>query len=109
MKLSKCVSHEEVMGELLQDEELLAAYLDEAIHEGLDVFLVALGDAAKSKGMTDIAMLTKLNRESLYKALSKTGNPKLITVSTALKALGLRLSIEKDDDNTITGGHAQAV
>ncbi len=34
---------------------------------------------------------TGLGRESLYKALSPEGNPKLSTVLNAIRALGLRL------------------
>lgn len=53
----------------------------------------ALGDVARSKGMTEIAHATGLGRANLYKALSPDGNPEFTTVARVLKALGLRLSI----------------
>jgi probable addiction module antidote protein len=51
----------------------------------------ALGDIARSKGMTHIARETELGRENLYKALSIEGNPEFATVLKVLQALGLRL------------------
>ena len=70
----------------------MAAYLEAAIEDG-DPALVAaaLGDIARSSGMTQIARETGLGRESLYKALSKEGNPEFATVLKVLQALGLRL------------------
>lgn len=69
-----------------------AAYLEAALAEG-DPALVAaaLGDVARSAGMTGLARETGLGRESLYKALSKSGNPELATVLRVVEALGLRL------------------
>ena len=51
----------------------------------------ALGDIARAKGMTDIAREAGLGRESLYKALSREGNPEFSTVLKVVRALGLRL------------------
>jgi probable addiction module antidote protein len=39
------------------------------------VFLLALRNVAEARGMTKLAARSKLNRESLYKMLSKRGNP----------------------------------
>jgi probable addiction module antidote protein len=41
--------------------------------------------------MSEVARETGLSRESLYKALSASGNPSLATVLKVAKALGLRL------------------
>jgi probable addiction module antidote protein len=41
--------------------------------------------------MTTVARESGLGRESLYKALSKDGNPELGTVLKVVAALGLRL------------------
>ena len=51
----------------------------------------ALGDIARAKGMTQLARDTGMSRESLYKALSDTGNPSFDTILRVAKALGLRL------------------
>lgn len=48
-------------------------------------------DIARAKGMTQIARDAGLGRESLYKALSSTGNPEFATIMKVMKALGLKL------------------
>jgi len=80
--------------EHLETEADIVAYLDAVMQEG-DLALVckALGDVARSRGMTEIARKTGMSRESLYKALSDKGNPSLSTVASVLDALGLRLAI----------------
>jgi probable addiction module antidote protein len=44
--------------------------------------------------MSKIASDTELGRESLYKALSESGNPQFITINKIISALGLKFSIE---------------
>jgi probable addiction module antidote protein len=76
----------------LETESDMAAYLEAALEEG-DPALVAaaLGDIARAKGMTQLARETGLGRESLYKALSPSGNPEFATVMKVVAALGLKL------------------
>ncbi|QNK74332.1 putative addiction module antidote protein [Variovorax sp. PAMC28562] len=78
--------------EHLQTDEEMAAYLEAALEEG-DASLVAaaLGDIARSKGMSQLARETGLGRESLYKALSPSGNPEFATILRVVGALGIRL------------------
>ena len=52
----------------------------------------ALGIVAKARGMGQVAKTADLNREILYKALSKTGNPEFSTVMRVMHALGLTLA-----------------
>jgi probable addiction module antidote protein len=54
----------------------------------------ALGDIARAKGMSQVARDAGLSRESLYKALSESGNPSFATVLKVARALGLRLHAE---------------
>jgi probable addiction module antidote protein len=62
--------------EHLQTEEDMAEYLEAALEEGDPALITAaLGDIARAKGMSQLARETGLGRESLYKALSPTGNP----------------------------------
>ncbi|RUU56472.1 addiction module antidote protein [Mesorhizobium sp. M2C.T.Ca.TU.002.02.1.1] len=78
----------------LDTEEDIVAYLDAVMEEGdLSFLCKALGDVARSRGMTEIAKKTGMSRESLYKALSEKGNPSLSTVAAVLEAMGLRLSV----------------
>ena len=78
----------------LKTPEDVAGYL-EAVFEDGDPALVAaaLGDVARSKGMAKIARASGLGRESLYKALSRNGNPELATVLKVMRALKLKLKV----------------
>ncbi len=78
----------------LKTAEDVANYL-EAVFEDGDPALIAaaLGDIARSKGMTKIARAAGVGRESLYKALSRGGNPELATVLKVMRALGLKLKV----------------
>ena len=78
--------------EHLDTVEDMVLYLEAAFEEGdASLIVVALGDIARAKGMTEVAGRAGLGRESLYKALSSDGNPKLATVMKVMEALGLRL------------------
>ena len=78
--------------ELLDDAETIAFYLEEAFATDDPVYIAhALGTIARAKGMTEIARKTGLSRESLYKALSKDGNPEFATVLKVLHALDLKI------------------
>ncbi|HEX4198159.1 MAG TPA: addiction module antidote protein [Caulobacteraceae bacterium] len=77
----------------LDTDEAIAAYVDEAFQTDDPAFIThALGVAARARGMTQVAKDAGLSRESLYKALSETGNPEFSTVLRVAKALGLRLT-----------------
>ena len=81
--------------EHLDDEETIAAYVEEALSTGDPAFVAhALGVVARARGMAQVARDADLSRESLYKALSANGNPELGTVLRVLHALGLRLSVQ---------------
>jgi probable addiction module antidote protein/putative addiction module killer protein len=81
--------------EHLETEEDMAAYLDAALEDGDPALVVAaLGDIARAKGMSQIAREAGLGRESLYKALSASGNPEFATILKVVRALGLRLHVQ---------------
>ena len=82
----------------LNTVEDIVAYLEAALEDG-DPQLVsaALGDIARSAGMTKVASASGLGRESLYKALSSQGNPAFATVLRVIQSLGLQLSVEPRD------------
>jgi probable addiction module antidote protein len=82
----------------LNNEEARAAYLAAALEDGdPSTVAAALGDIARAKGMTRVAEEAGLGRESLYKALSPTGNPELGTVLRVVQALGLKLNVVPSD------------
>ncbi len=78
--------------EHLKTEQDMAAYLEAALEEQDPALIAAaLGDIARAKGMTQTARDAGLGRESLYKALSPTGNPEFATILKVIAALGLQL------------------
>lgn len=78
----------------LNSEELIAEYLTAALEdENPDVFLAAIADVAKARGISAIAQSTGLGRESLYKALSPGAKPRYDTVLKVLHSLGVRLTV----------------
>ena len=98
MKKKNVVSHDEALIERLRDAEYAAEYLNALLEDhdenADEYFLDGLRDVAKAHGFSHLAAQTKLGRESMYKALSRRGNPKLSTLTTVLEAAGLRLSVE---------------
>ncbi len=80
---------------LAADPEEARMYLEEALSdEDPQVFLVALKDvAAAYGGPTKLAKATGLNRENLYRMLSRRGNPEFTSLSRVLHALGFRLTV----------------
>ncbi|WP_072396432.1 addiction module antidote protein [Hyphomicrobium sp. CS1GBMeth3] len=79
----------------LTDEADVAAYVAEAFRTNDTEHIAhAIGVAAKARGMTRIAEISGLSRESLYRALSADGAPQFETIQKVLSALGLRLTVE---------------
>jgi len=79
----------------LTDEETIAAYLSAALEDpNPDLFLVAVKDVARARGMTQLAKDSGLGRESLYKALAPGAKPRYETVMKVVRALGVKLHAE---------------
>ena len=79
----------------LDDEETIAEYLTAALEDpNPDIFLVAVRDVARARGMAQLARDTGLGRESLYKALAPGAKPRYDTVLKVLHALGVKLHVE---------------
>jgi probable addiction module antidote protein len=78
----------------LDNDEVIAEYLSAAVEDSNpEVFLAALGDVAKARGMAQIAKDAGLGRESLYKALSAGAHPRYETVNAVLRALGMKFAV----------------
>jgi probable addiction module antidote protein len=91
------ISHDEATtAELRSDPQLAAEYLREVLGEGDDprVMLVALRRIAKAHGIAKVAKAAGVERESLYRALSPSGNPRLSTLVAVAKAIGLKVTVE---------------
>lgn len=78
----------------LDDDEVVAEYLTAALEDSNpDVFLSAVGQVAKARGMGAVAESTGLGRESLYKALTPGAKPRYDTVLKVLQGLGVKITV----------------
>lgn len=79
----------------LDNDEAIAAYISAALEDGdPDLFLSAVTDVARARGMTQLAKDTGLGRASLYKARSPGARPRYDTILKVLRALGVTLHAE---------------
>jgi probable addiction module antidote protein len=92
-------THDEATAELFKEDpayavELLNAILADGEQPEL---LIALRQMTKAfGGVQDVAEKANLNPTQLYRALSAHGNPELRSLSAILKAMGLRLAVERE-------------
>jgi probable addiction module antidote protein len=92
------LSHDEVMVKRLRESPAFAAeYLKAAIEDTDEpqVLLIALRQIAEAQGgIAKVAKAAGVERESLYRALSPRGNPRLSTLFAVTRAMGLTLTVE---------------
>src|SRR5260370_37626162 len=93
---SKTEYYREGLLESLKNPDEAADYLNACLEDEDDrVFLLALRDVADAHGgIRALSRDTRLNRESLYRMLSKSGNPSLDSLAAVLNACGLRLAVQ---------------
>lgn len=78
----------------LKTEADIAGYLTAVLEDGDPaLFVAAIGDIARAKGMSDIAKKSGVTRESLYRALKIESRPRFDTVARVIHALGMKLSV----------------
>lgn len=98
MKRKASISHDEaVVRELRANPEFAAEYLKAALEDNDEpsVLLIALRRVAEARGgIAKVAKAAGIERESLYRALSARGNPRLSTLVAVAKAVGLKLTVE---------------
>ena len=83
------------VADYLTDDEAIAEYLTAALEDpNPEMFLVAVKDVARARGMAELARATGLGRESLYKALAPGAKPRYDTVLKVVRALGITLHAE---------------
>ena len=94
----RSVSYREDLMSALKDPGEVAAYINAALEEGDNkVLLTALKNVAEANGgIGKLAAKTKLARESLYRMLSKKGNPELGSLELILHTFGLKLSVQPE-------------
>lgn len=98
MKPKTSVSNDaEIIRELRRDPKFAAEYLNAALEDSDEpaVLLMALRHLSEAKGgMAKIAKRAGIERESLYRALSPKGNPRLSTLASVLKALNMTIQLK---------------
>jgi len=101
----KSQKYKDSLFESLKDPIEAAAYLTVHIEDDSEyaeqTFLLALRDVAKAYGIKEISEKAKVRRESLYKTLSGSVNPKLNTLRSLLDSMGLKMTIEPKDSKVI--------
>lgn len=81
--------------EYLDSEEVIQEYLAAALEDpNPKVFLMAVANVAKARGIAKIAADTGLGRESLYKALAPGAKPRYETVRKIVASLGMHLTVK---------------
>lgn len=78
----------------LDSEAVIAEYLAAALEDpNPDMFLRAVANVAKARGMASVAEASGLGRESLYKALAPGAKVRYETVRKLVDSLGVKLTV----------------
>ncbi len=78
----------------LDNDAVIAEYLSAAAENpNPEVFVAAIANVAKARGMAQIAKDAVLGRESLYKTLSAGAHPRFETINSVLHALGVKFAV----------------
>jgi len=80
----------------LDNEKVVAEYLAAAMEDpNPDVFLLAVSNVAKARGIAKVAKDSGLGRESLYKTLTPGAKPRYETLRKIVEALGVKWTIAR--------------
>jgi probable addiction module antidote protein len=78
----------------LKTDKDMADYLNAVLDDGDPaLFVAAIGDIAKAKGMMEISKKSGVTREALYRSLKLSSQPRFETVAKVINALGMRLTV----------------
>ena len=84
----------------LRDEDVIAEYLTAALEDSNpEVFITAVRDVARARGMAELARNVGVGRESLYKALAPGAKPRYDKVLKVMKGFGVTLSAQPSGRN----------
>ena len=90
-------SHERAtIASLKRNPRFAAKYLNSVLEDGdQDELMAALRRMAEAfGGVSEVADAANLNVTTLYRTLSRRGNPELKSLTAILKAMGLRISVQ---------------
>jgi probable addiction module antidote protein len=80
----------------LKDPQVAADYLNAALDDSPEIFLLALRNVAEAHRIAKVAEEAGVSRESLYRTLSEDGNPRLSTLKAVLEVMGLHIAVASD-------------
>jgi probable addiction module antidote protein len=84
------------MADHIKDEEDVLNYLNDAFKENdPELLLYVIGCIARSDGMSALAKKAGVARESLYRSLSRDGNPSFITIVKIFDILGFEINVQR--------------
>lgn len=95
--MKKYKNYKEHLIEKLKDPEYASAYLNACLEESFEsrdmgIFQLAVRDVVEAHGgMGEISSKMEVSRESFYRSLSKKGNARFATLTSAIRACGLQL------------------
>ena len=86
---------EYLLDELRDNPDRCVGYLNAALEEGGDAFLIALKDVVDARGgVSYLSRKTDLHRVSIHKILSDKGNPSFKNLDAIIGQVGLRFVVE---------------
>lgn len=94
--MTRSTQYKDYLYKALADPIKAAEYLNAALEEDdLPTFILALKDVVEAVGggIGNVAQKSNLNRENLYKMLSKQGNPRLSSLKQLMHSLGLEMQV----------------
>lgn len=89
-------SHEDASAEMFRnDPQLATEYLNDVLANGdeVDIMLALRVLSCAFGGVQEVARRAEANPNTMYRTLSKRGNPSLKTLRAILNAMGLRLAV----------------
>lgn len=104
--------HADLMEDLADPQES-EAYLNAAMEDSEEMFLVALRDVAEASQLATVAETAGITREPIYRMLRDKGNPTYTSRAGILRAVGLKLAVKVDGPaparSRVRGGKGKSV
>ena len=86
--------YRESLLEDLQSPKEAAQYLNAAMEDSPEMFLIALKDVAEARDIPKVAAEAGVARETVYRMLRRSGNPRYGNLIGILRAIGVRMRFE---------------
>jgi probable addiction module antidote protein len=81
------------LSQRLREPDYVTEYLNAALRDSNQGFLLALRDVADALSMSEISKSSGLDRVNLYRMLSERGNPRLSSLIAVLASVGLEIRV----------------